>query len=409
MHLQAQKADVVIVGGGIGGASLATVLAREGLAVAVLERDEQYRDRNMGESMMAWGWADATHLGLREALMRAGALVSPCWISTLPDGSQQNVPVHAMPVDAPGTVSFTHVDARSSLMSAAAEAGADVRFGVRDVEVAGGPAPIVSWSEGDVAHRLAARLVVGADGRGSRVRRQLGLTLERTPRTHVVASLLVGGTTKLGEEVVVVRSGERLLLAVPLEGDRARVYLVSRQDRYTGTRHAERMLEDCRGLPAIAGADPLAGATPLGPCATYGGEDTWVRSPVAEGGLLIGDAAGYNSPIIGQGLSLAMRDARVVSELLLTSDRWDEEALAPFAAERRERLRRVRFTAQLWADMWLRPDEEVMRLTENPEIGTLLVGLFTGFDQASPGQFSPDVASSLLAPVGAHLPAALAG
>jgi len=31
--------DVVIVGGGIAGSALATILAREGIAVAVLERD----------------------------------------------------------------------------------------------------------------------------------------------------------------------------------------------------------------------------------------------------------------------------------------------------------------------------------------------------------------------------------
>jgi flavin-dependent dehydrogenase len=43
--------DVVIVGAGIAGASLATVLARSGIEVVVLERQREYRDRVRGEFM----------------------------------------------------------------------------------------------------------------------------------------------------------------------------------------------------------------------------------------------------------------------------------------------------------------------------------------------------------------------
>ena len=35
-----------------------------------------------------------------------------------------------------------------------------------------------------------------------------------------------------------------------------------------------------------------------------------------EGVILIGDAAGWNDPIIGQGLAISMRDARLVSQIL---------------------------------------------------------------------------------------------
>ena len=62
-------------------------------------------------------------------------------------------------------------------------------------------------------------------------------------------------------------------------------------------------------------------ATPAGPCATYPGDDTWTDAPFADGVVLIGDAAGYNDPIIGQGLSIAMRDARIVRDLILDGAR----------------------------------------------------------------------------------------
>jgi len=99
-------------------------------------------------------------------------------------------------------------------------------------------------------------------------------------------------------------------------------------------------------------AGSLAGGTPLGPCATFGGEDTWVDVPFVEGVVLIGDAAGYNDPLIGQGLSLALRDARVLSEILLGTERWSPESLFPYAEERRKRSQRVRVTAGLMAGLY---------------------------------------------------------
>ncbi|HEY1297819.1 MAG TPA: FAD-dependent oxidoreductase [Chloroflexota bacterium] len=55
--------DLIVVGGGIAGSALATVMARSGARVAVLERQSVYRDHVRGEYMQPWGVADAQHLG----------------------------------------------------------------------------------------------------------------------------------------------------------------------------------------------------------------------------------------------------------------------------------------------------------------------------------------------------------
>jgi 2-polyprenyl-6-methoxyphenol hydroxylase-like FAD-dependent oxidoreductase len=63
--------------------------------------------------------------------------------------------------------------------------------------------------------------------------------------------------------------------------------------------------------------------------------------------VLVGDAAGHNDPIIGQGLSITYRDVRIVRDILLTGGDWSAPAFAPYADERRERMRRLRFSATL--------------------------------------------------------------
>ena len=65
--------------------------------------------------------------------------------------------------------------------------------------------------------------------------------------------------------------------------------------------------------------------------------------------VLVGDAAGWNDPIIGLGLSITYRDVRIVSDILLREDDWARADFGPYAEERRERMRRLRFAAGLQA------------------------------------------------------------
>jgi 2-polyprenyl-6-methoxyphenol hydroxylase-like FAD-dependent oxidoreductase len=64
--------------------------------------------------------------------------------------------------------------------------------------------------------------------------------------------------------------------------------------------------------------------------------------------VLVGDAAGHNDPIIGQGLSIALRDVRLVGEAILAGGR-DQAAFRHYVEERLERLLRLRITASLVA------------------------------------------------------------
>jgi 2-polyprenyl-6-methoxyphenol hydroxylase-like FAD-dependent oxidoreductase len=199
-------------------------------------------------------------------------------------------------------------------------------------------------------------LVVGADGRTSTVRAQAGIPLHQAEPQNLVAGLLVDNVPSFPQDTFTQGTeGDLFFIVFPQGGQRARVYLCpgpDQRERYAGPEAAERFLGDLRRLTCLPQATAIADGTPIGPCATLGGEDTWTDTPFVEGVVLIGDAAGYNNPIIGQGLSLSMRDVRVLSELLVADRDWTPAGLTPYADERRERMRRMRLAAARFADVF---------------------------------------------------------
>jgi 2-polyprenyl-6-methoxyphenol hydroxylase-like FAD-dependent oxidoreductase len=60
--------DIITVGGGLAGSSLAMGMAGRGHRVLVLERETAFKDRVRGEQMAAWGVADARALGVFDIL-----------------------------------------------------------------------------------------------------------------------------------------------------------------------------------------------------------------------------------------------------------------------------------------------------------------------------------------------------
>jgi 2-polyprenyl-6-methoxyphenol hydroxylase-like FAD-dependent oxidoreductase len=347
----AEVSDVVIVGGGIAGSSLAYGLASHGLGVTILESSAEFTDRVRGEAMVPWGVKEARQLGVEQALLEAGAHVAPVW-KQYNEGSDEPaiLPMSMMVEGIPGSLNIRHPDACQALINAAAAAGATVVRNVHDVKLSTGPRVSVTYSSGG-DREVTARLVVGADGRSSTVRRQTGIRLQRDEPISYIAGLLVEGLEEIPDDHdVLVSEGDLYLLMFHQGGGRSRLYLCtgrSGQRRFAGPDAAQRFLSawnpGCYPLSSV-----IAAAVPAGPCATYPGDDTWTDAPFADGVVLIGDAAGHNDPIVGQGLSIGLRDARIVRDLILEGARHPAE-FAPYGGERSERMRRLRLMADIFA------------------------------------------------------------
>jgi 2-polyprenyl-6-methoxyphenol hydroxylase-like FAD-dependent oxidoreductase len=74
-------------------------------------------------------------------------------------------------------------------------------------------------------------------------------------------------------------------------------------------------------------------ARAVGPAAFFPGIDIFPSHLAGNGTVLIGDAAGANDPSQGQGLSLALRDVRELSQLLATEIDW-QTAVDVFSRKR---------------------------------------------------------------------------
>jgi 2-polyprenyl-6-methoxyphenol hydroxylase-like FAD-dependent oxidoreductase len=383
--------SVVVVGGGIAGSALAYALATADVDVVVLEASEEFADRVRGEGMHVWGVAEARQLGVERVLLDAGAHIAPVWRSYTEGVSEaRDIPMSIMQPGIDGTLNLRHPDACQALIDAAAAAGAKIERGVRDVKLSAGPPVGVDYRVSDDRREIAADLVVGADGRTSTVRKQTGITLEHSETLSYTAGLLLDGLDGVPDDHdVIAGEADQFFVLFHQGGGRARAYLVtgaSGRNRFAGANAASRFL-DATAISAYPWSAAVSSATPAGPCATYPGDDTWTASPHADGVVLIGDAAGYNDPIIGQGLSIAMRDARIVRDLVLNNGHGPID-FRPYAEERLERMRRLRLIADILTVTHVedgadnRPARRArynQKMAEmDPELFPLVVGAFAG-------------------------------
>ena len=405
--------DIVVMGGGIAGATIALVLARAGLTVTVLEQQLSYRDRVRGEYLQPWGVAEAQHLGISEILGQAGGFFARRIIPYDEINAPHEAEAAARALDTlvpgvSGALCISHPAACLALSQAAENAGATVIRGIGRSTITPGSEPAVNFELDGVEHRLSCRLIIGADGRSSTVRAQAGIRLLHEERTHFMSGMLVDHVPEWPQEDIAIGTeGEVNFFVFPQGGQKLRLYTctaLNQRSRYSGPAGPRRFLDDFQGLSCLPFHEALGRATPIGPCATMSGEDTWTEIPYAEGIVLIGDAGGYNDPIIGEGLSLALRDVRLLSEILLEEQEWAPARLKRYGEQRREGFRRMCVAAALRAALSAQFGPEAAarrarfrdRLRQDPNLEILAVVTHVGPDRAPAWVFDETLHSSLL-------------
>jgi menaquinone-9 beta-reductase len=223
-------------------------------------------------------------------------------------------------------LSFPHQVMQETLLAAAENAGAEVRRGVSVDHIESGAEPAVIVDRHG-HERISARLVVAADGRGSAARKWAGFPVCEQSNDYYMAGVLLTNVHASTDIIYAVFNPEIGTWSglIPQAGGQFRAYFV--YPKTMGYRlQGESMLslfvrESAKGYAPIA--DFCANAKSIGPLASFDVSDDWVEHPYRDGVALVGDAAATTDPTYGQGLSFALRAARVLRDELTKSSDWE--------------------------------------------------------------------------------------
>lgn len=317
--------DVIVIGGGIAGSALAAVLAAHGVEVLVLERERAFKDRVRGEGIHPWGVAEARALGLLPTMLTSAREVR-YWTTSFgaPPGDRRDLILTTL--HQAGTLTFYHPAMQETLLQAAGTAGASVQRGATVVNVQPGHPATVQVEMDGRRETLRANLVAAADGRLAQSRAWGGFAVQRRPHPLTIAGVLLEDVQAPEDSVHVLYYPPRARAAMlfPLGEHRFRTYVVYPTETTPvslgGHRNLTHFLAVCQEIGAPAAW--FDGARLGGPMAAFDCSEAWVEHPHAPGLVLIGDAATAPNPIWGCGLSLVLRDVRILAEALLSQTNW---------------------------------------------------------------------------------------
>jgi 2-polyprenyl-6-methoxyphenol hydroxylase-like FAD-dependent oxidoreductase len=315
---------VVIVGAGPAGMALAYLLARRGVDVTVLETHLDFARVFRGEGLQRSGIDAFRQMGLGEQFDRIPHIEA----RTIEIYSGGRLLVRADPaglgrgqarlVSQPALLQLL-ADEAGKYPSFRLERGVTMRDFLRENGRVVGVRASATDKDGPREYR--ADLVVGADGRNAATRKHSGFPEFSAPQSYDILWLKVPYPDSYPDRTTGVfeMAPSRAAVAFPTADGQLQVGFVIPKGGYAAlrARGAEKWTEELIGrLPAYladhlrAHREAVAGATLLN--VVCGRLTEWT----APGLLLIGDAAHPMSPVGGQGVNIALRDALVAANHL---------------------------------------------------------------------------------------------
>ena len=341
--------DVIVVGGGPAGATLAWALARQGVDVAVVERARFPRDKVCGDFIEPGGLRilaamDAlTDIDGGAARTITGAQVFIGFHRAYRGDIPYYEGTHGLPSHG-AVLPRSALDA--TLLARAQSASARIAQGCSVVDVRREDGVMVVEAREGSGHRtLRGRLVVGADGGESIVARRQGLW--RNDRRHI--AIAQRGYVDGVDSPAIKGDGAEATLwfdedlfpgygwMFPMAGGRANVGvgLLSEASHRHGIsipRAFEDFLEKLKLRHGGCAGAVLSGRVVGGVVKTYGG----AGPNHFDGGLLIGDAGGFADPMTGEGVTQGMESALIAALTLkeaLEDGRFDAAYLSRFEGD----------------------------------------------------------------------------
>jgi menaquinone-9 beta-reductase len=296
--------DVIVVGARCAGAPLATMLARDGLRVCLLDKDRFPSDTPSTHGIQPTGVQVLERIGVLDSLLRLAPPILRLRM-VFDDAAAPAADVVAV-TGAPG-LSVRRITLDEILVNAAAAAGAEVRThtAVTGLVTDSGRVTGVTTTSGE----LRAPLVVGADGARSAVAKMVGAQeYNQTPNGRVFMWAYYEADPTNGE-MWIGKIGDHAYLGMPTDGGLTLIGVcpsIERRDEVRADREAV-YEAGLRAWPELhAGVD---GARRDGPVRTMANMHGFFRPSAGLGWALVGDAGHFKDPTPGQGIADALRQS----------------------------------------------------------------------------------------------------
>jgi FADH2-dependent halogenase len=332
--------DIIVIGGGPAGSTVATRLAQRGRRVHLFEK-ERFPRFHIGESLLPGSIPMFEELGVLPALADGRFLPKYAAEFVTGDGSRKRRYPFADGLVG-GAASAFEVDRAEfdELLLAHAERSgvrveqetAVVRF---DCDLARGVEVVVRGPNG-VEARHSAEFLVDASGQSALLPSRLGLRrMEAELRNFAVFSHFEGATRKTGLEegdISVVLVPEGWWWVIPLAQDRTSVGLVGPAKALGGIKPNEEFFRDrIASTPFVR--DRLANATRIAPVRTISDWSYRSRELTGDRWLLVGDAGAFIDPVFSTGVQLGLSaafDAARCIDRALEERRFERARFIPY-------------------------------------------------------------------------------
>ncbi|HEX2875467.1 MAG TPA: NAD(P)/FAD-dependent oxidoreductase [Polyangiaceae bacterium] len=306
------KFDVIVIGGGPSGSTVAARLAQRGRRVLLLEK-EHFPRFHIGESLLPCSMPLFEELGVMPALRAHGFLPKYAAEFVTADGSLTQRYAFADGL-IPGEPSAFEVDRAAFdhvLLKNAARLGVDVREGaaVTRFEIGRESAEVTVRDDTGNESRFSAQLLIDATGQSSMLAGKLGMReMDQGLKNFAVFSHFEGAERHAGKRegdisVVLVPGG--WWWVIPLADGRTSVGQVGPASMLRGRKPDEAYFhEQIAATPYLA--KRLAQATRVGPVRTISDYSYVSRKLAGDRFVLVGDAGAFIDPVFSTGVYLGM-------------------------------------------------------------------------------------------------------
>ncbi len=318
-NVTARQSEVIVVGGGPAGATVAALLAQRGRAVTLIERDAFPRFQ-IGESLLPKSCRVFERLGIMARL--DGQFVRKYGARFIcAETGRENRYRFAEAFDAQHAYAFevTRADFDALLLERARELGVQVRQPCKvDEVIFDGERAVGARCDGE---RLHAQVVVDATGRGSLLASRFGMKRRLDGLDHgAVFAHFRGKPLWDGDargDITILMGPRGWAWVIPFVGEHASIGIVMDKEWLAerGGRSMEAFFEESLAGWGC-GVELLRTFAREGPVRSAANFSYEVSRVVGDGWLCVGDAFGFIDPLFSSGAHMALGGAWLAAEAI---------------------------------------------------------------------------------------------